>query len=75
MGILLEEDIMKLYSDFLPLLSQQKKKRNKRKYYASYKKRVRQSETHEQTAQRREYDKLHKQASATKQTPEQNKQR
>ena len=52
MGILLEEDIMKLYSDFLPLLSQQKKKQNKRKYYASYKKRVRQSETPEQTAQR-----------------------
>ena len=40
MGILLEEDIMKLYSDFLPLLSQQKKKQSKRKYYASYKKRV-----------------------------------
>ena len=39
MGVLLEEDIMKLYSDFLPLLSQENKQ-NKRKYYASYKKRV-----------------------------------
>ena len=75
MGVLLEEDIMKLYSGLLPLLSQQNKKQNKRKYYASYKKRVRQSETPEQTAQRQEYDKLHKQASTAKQTPEQNKQR
>ena len=39
MGVLLEEDIMKLYSEFLPLLSQQNKQ-NKRNYYASYKKRV-----------------------------------
>ena len=29
MGVLLEEDIMKLYSEFLPLLSQQKSKQNK----------------------------------------------
>ena len=39
MGALLEEDIMKLYSEFLPLLSQQNRP-NKINYYASYKKRV-----------------------------------
>ena len=51
MGVLLEEDIMKLYSEFLPLLSQQNKQ-NKRNYYASYMKRVQQSETAEESAQR-----------------------
>ena len=74
MGVLLEEDIMNLYNEFLPLLSQQNKQ-NKRNYYASYMKRVQQSETAEESAQRREYDKLYKQASRAKETPEQNKQR
>ena len=73
MGILLEEDIMKLHSEFLPLLSQQKNKQNKRNYYASYRKRIQQSETPEESAQRQTYDKLHKQASRAKETPEQNK--
>ena len=31
MGVLLEEDIMKLYSEFLPLLSQQKKETKQKK--------------------------------------------
>ena len=39
MGLLLKDDIMKLCIKFLPLLSQQNKQK-KRKYYASYKKRV-----------------------------------
>ena len=52
MGILLEEDIMKLHSEFLPLLSQQQNKQNKRNYYASYRKRIQQSETPEESAQR-----------------------
>ena len=39
MGVLLEEDIMKLYSEFIPLISQQNKQ-NKRNYYAPYRKRV-----------------------------------
>ena len=43
-GVLLEDDIMKLYTEFLPLLPQQNKQ-NKRNYYASYIKRIQQSET------------------------------
>ena len=52
MGVLLEEDIMKLYTEFVPLLSQQKRNKTKETYYASYKKRVQQSETAEESAQR-----------------------
>ena len=74
MGVLLEDDIMKLYTEFLQLLCQQNKQ-NKRNYYASYMKRIWQSETAEKSAQRWEYDKLHKQTSRAKETPEQNKQR
>ena len=51
MGVLLEEDIMKLHREFLPLLSQQENKQKKRKYYASYRKRIRQSETTDENAQ------------------------
>ena len=39
MGVFLEDDIMKLYTEFLPLLHQQNKQ-NKRNYYASYMKRI-----------------------------------
>ena len=59
--MLSEEQIMNLYFE--------------EKYYQSHKQKARQSETPEQTSQRRHCDKLHKKASRADETPQQTKQR
>ena len=55
--ILSEEEIMKLYTELVPSESQPSNKRN---YYKSYRKRVRQSETPDQTHKRRQSDRDYK---------------
>ena len=70
--ILSQEDILKLYTDLVPETSQCKKRT---KYYTSYKRRVRESETCDQTVKRREYQKRYKQISKANETQEQVKHR
>ena len=66
------DDILKLYADLFPETPQCKKRT---KYYASYKRKVRESETYDQTIKRREYHKRHKQELRANETQEQTKQR
>ena len=56
--ILSHDKILKLYADLEPEIPKCKKRT---KYYASYKRRVRESETYDQTVKRPEYHKRHKQ--------------
>ena len=56
-GILLHEEILKLQSDYTPELPRQ---HSRKEYYTSYKKKVRQSETVQQTTDRKLGDKIHK---------------
>ena len=69
--MLSEQEIMKLYFEIVPAVSQ---KSNRRNYYQSHKQKTRQSETPEQTAQRIHSDNLHKKSSRADETPEQTKQ-
>ena len=70
--ILSGDDILKLYTDLVPKTSQCKKRK---KYYTSYRRRVRESETCDQTVKRREYQKRYKQISKANETQEQTKHR
>ena len=70
--ILSQEDILKLYTHLVPETSQCKKRT---KYYTSYKRRVRESETCGQTVKRREYQKRYKQILKANETQEQVKHR
>ena len=69
-GMLSEEEIMNLYFELQPTVSQKSDRKN---YYQSNKQKARQSETAEQTSQRRHSDKLHKKASRADETPQQTK--
>ena len=70
--ILSGDDILKLYTDLVPKTSQCKKRK---KYYTSYRRRVQESETCDQTVKRREYQKRYKQISKANETQEQTKHR
>ena len=70
--ILSQDDILKLYTELVRETSQCKKRT---KYYASYKRRVRKSETCDETVKRRECDKKHKQILRANETQEQTKRR
>ena len=56
-GILLREEILKLQSDYTPEVPRQ---HSRKEYYTSYKKKARQSETVQQTTDRKLGDKIHK---------------
>ena len=71
-GMLSEEEIMNLYFELQPTVSQKSDRKN---YYQSHKQKARQSETAEQTSRRRHSDKLHKKASRADETPQQTKHR
>ena len=68
MGMLLEEEIMELYSELIPTVPKESKRRT---YYRTYKQTVRQSETAEQGHQRRHNDRVHKASVKQAETPEQ----
>ena len=68
--MLSEEEIMNLYFELQPTVSQKSDRKN---YYQSHKQKARQSETAEQTSRRRHSDKLHKKASRADETPQQTK--
>ena len=70
--VLSEQDIMKMYSE---LVRPQCESSNRKNYYKSYRKRVRQSETPEQIYQRRESDRFHKASVKQTETPEQTSKR
>ena len=70
--ILSQDDILKLYTELVRETSQCKKRT---KYYASYKRRVRKSETCDETVKREECDKRHKQILRANETQEQTKHR
>ena len=70
--ILSEEEIMKLYSELVPTVPQQDKRRN---YYRSYKQRTRLSDTPEESQKRRECDRLCKASVKQAETPEQTSQK
>ena len=55
--VLSEQEIMNMYSE---LVSSESKQSNRRNYYKSYMKRVRESETPEQTHKRRQSDREYK---------------
>ena len=65
-GMLMHDEILKMYAESTPILT---KKKKQRKYYASYRRKVQQSETNEETAQRRLCDKKHKQSIRANKTP------
>ena len=71
-GMLSEEEIMNLYFELQPTVSQKSDRKN---YYQSHKQKAQQSETAEQTSRRRHSDKLHKKASRADETPQQAKHR
>ena len=71
-GMLSEEEIMNLYFELQPTVSQRSDRKN---YYQSHKQKAQQSETAEQTSQRRHSDKLHKKASRADETPQHTKHR
>ena len=71
-GILPREEILKLYSDVVPEMAKCKKRTQ---YYTSYKRRVRESETYDETVERREYHKKHKQTLRANENNQQTKQR
>ena len=64
-GMLSEEEIMNLYFELQPTVSQKSDRKN---YYQSHKQKVQQSETAGQTSRRRHSDKLHKKASRADET-------
>ena len=68
----MHDEILKMYAESPPILTKQQKQR---KYYASYRRKVRQSETNEETAQRRLCDKKHKQSIRANETPKQSQER
>ena len=70
--ILSEEEIIKLYSELVPKVPQQEKRRS---YYRSYRQRTRQSETPEDSQKRRQSDRLHKASVKQTKTHEQSCQR
>ena len=70
--ILSEKEIRKMYSELVPKVPQQDKRRN---YYQSYKQRTRQSETPDESQKRRECDRLRKASVKQTETPEQTSQR
>ena len=70
--ILSEGEIMKMYSELVPKVPQQNKRRN---YYQSYKQRTQQSETPEESQKRRQCDRLCKASVKHAETPEQTSQR
>ena len=68
MGMLLEEEIMELYSELIPTVPKESKRRT---YYRTYKQTVCQSETAEQGHQRRHTDRVHKASVKQAETHEQ----
>ena len=72
LDVLSEQEIMKMYSE---LVQPQYESTNRKNYYKSYRKRVRQSETPEQIYKRRESDRVHKASVKQTETPEQSSKR
>ena len=70
--VLSRDEILKLYTDIEPEMPKYKKRTE---YYASYKRRVRNLETNDQTVKRQEYYKRHKQLLRASETEEETKQR
>ena len=70
--MLSEQEIMKMYSE---LVRPQYESTNRKNYYKSYRKRVRQSETPEQIYKRRESDRVHKASVKQTEAPEQSSKR
>ena len=71
-GILLHEEILKLHSEHTPEVPRQDRRK---KYYTSYKKKVRQSETVQQTTDRKLCDKIQKQRKRANETMEETTER
>ena len=71
-GMLLEDEIMKLCSEFTPTVPREN---NRRAYYASYRRKVRQSHTDDEHTQQRFHDKVRKQKARANEKPHQSKQR
>ena len=67
-GILLHDEILQLHTEYAPKQPTQLKRKT---YYASYKKKVRQSETVQQATDRRICDKIHKQRKRANETVQQ----
>ena len=66
-GMLLNDEILQLHSESTPTVPKQCERR---KYYASYRKKIRQSETVEGKTERRLNDKIHKQVKRANETVE-----
>ena len=64
-GMLLHEEILELVSEYTPEVTREHRKK---KYYTSYKKKVRQSETVQQTTDRKLCDKIQKQRKRANET-------
>ena len=71
-GILLHEEILELHSEHTPEVPRQQRRK---KYYTSYKKKVRQSETVQQTTDRKLCDKIQKQRKRGNETIEETAER
>ena len=71
-SILSQDEILKLYTDLIPEVPKCQKRTQ---YYASYRKRARESEKEHQTVKRQEYHKKHKQALRANESEAQTKQR
>ena len=71
-GMLLHEEILELVSEYTPEVTRQHRRK---KYYTSYKKKVRQSETAQQTTDRKLCDKIQKQRKRTNETIEETAER
>ena len=66
------EEILKLVSEYTPEVARQDRRK---KYYTSYKKKVRQSETVQQTTDRKLCDKIQKQRKRANETMEETTER
>ena len=77
LDVLSADDIFKLYSDIVPKMPEPPvaKQHKRRKYYTSYKRKVRQKETDEKSTQRRLSDKIHKQTTRANETLKQSQER
>ena len=71
-GMLLHDEILKMCSEFTPTVPEQ---HSRKKYYASYKRKVRQQETHDESKQRKQSDKIQKKTRRANETSEQSQAR
>ena len=71
-GMLHEDEVLKIYNESTQALPEQPKRR---KYYASHKRKLRESETLDQTTKRRKCDRIHKHMKRANETVEKRTQR